>query len=375
MATPTPLSPSSHSFPHLDEMGDSQVIQIATNGDICLEIRKMPGNTKLHLQVSSHTLCEASNRFDREFNSSWKESIERAEANSAPGEKACVIQLSDDDADALILLFHVLHHKIQAVPTKCTPAQLLDLAVVADKYCCEKPLFPWTSVWLQGYLEELERGGMTFAESCEILYFSYIMDLPGDFDKISKAILFKYPATAFNEFPEHFLIRGNIFGKEIDITCASPAEFKARNVEMFLQIHECMENGFENIQKKRCASRAQFILRIRKALGRSGLWPLSIASQKFSVTETCDKLSEIRLCGAAVASALAKRCSTCRDWGYSGASRRQGYCYYPSPVNEEFKSSLMLNLFRLREGMRGVCLDCVKTSGESGMKHKCRLPH
>ncbi|OJD25575.1 hypothetical protein ACJ73_03052 [Blastomyces percursus] len=139
-----------------DGMGEPQVMQIATNNDICLEIRNMPENTKVHLQVSSHVLCEASNRFNREFNSSWKESIERAEANSAPGKAICVIQLFDDDADALILLFRVLHHKIETIPPECTPSQLLELVVVADKYCCVEPLFPWTGVWLQGHFDALE---------------------------------------------------------------------------------------------------------------------------------------------------------------------------------------------------------------------------
>ncbi|EGE80530.2 hypothetical protein BDDG_03471 [Blastomyces dermatitidis ATCC 18188] len=149
-----------------------------TNSEICLEIRKMPENTKLYLQVSSDTLCEAPNRFDRANSTPLGRKVSNGLSRIlAPGEKVCVIQLFDDDANALILLFRVLHHKIQAIPTKRTPSQLLDLAVVADKYCCEKPLFPFTGVWLQGHLEALEGDGMTFEKSLEILYFSYIMDL------------------------------------------------------------------------------------------------------------------------------------------------------------------------------------------------------
>ncbi|PGG97678.1 hypothetical protein GX51_07188 [Blastomyces parvus] len=345
-----------------DEMGEPQVIQIASNSDICLEVCKMPEKTKFHLQVSSQTLCEASNRFNREFNSSWKESIERAEANSASG-KTCVIQLFDDDVDALILLFHVLHHKIQAIPVKPTHSQLLELAVVAEKYFCVQPLFPWTVVWLQEYSEDLESAALRFEWICELLYFSYIVDVPDVFDKISKAILLKYPAYDFHEFPEHFLVRGNLL-----------AEFKAKNAEMFLQIHEFVEKAIQEIQNGRCAGRAHFIVRIREALNRSLVWPLTIYSREFSISDICTQISEICICGTPLDSSLVRNCS-CWNLGDPNPLHGERYCQIPQDVNGKLKRWLELNLRELFEDMDGVCLDCVKTSGESRMKRKCRLPH
>ncbi|EQL33072.1 hypothetical protein, variant [Blastomyces dermatitidis ATCC 26199] len=140
----TPLSLPSTSGDGMEERTSGHP-DCHTNSEICLEIRKMPENTKLYLQVSSDTLCEAPNRFDRANSTPLGRKVSNGLSRIlAPGEKVCVIQLFDDDANALILLFRVLHHKIQAIPTKRTPSQLLDLAVVADKYCCEKPLFPFT---------------------------------------------------------------------------------------------------------------------------------------------------------------------------------------------------------------------------------------
>ncbi|KKZ59854.1 hypothetical protein EMCG_05316 [[Emmonsia] crescens] len=353
-----PLSPSSNGEREEATPSDnSQIVQIAVKGDIWFVVNKGPEKTKFRLQVSSDTLSEASEYFNRQFNSTWKESIGRNEANSGPGRTPFSISLYDDDVDALILLFNVLHHKIPAIPREPTTADLLQLAVVADKYRCESAVFPWTRVWLQGYLAKLELPGTVFEGDYELLYFTYILDLPQAFDKVSRYILFRYPADGLVGFSEHFLIRRNIL-----------AEFKTRNAEMFIQINECVQNAIDKIQRRPCTGKAQLILRIHRALRRCGLWPLSTASKQFGVTETCTRISNIRL------SKPPSSTGSSSDL-YPRFSHHRAYCYDSKVGHYEFKTSLMLELDRLTEGMRGVCLDCVKTNGESEKERKCRVPH
>ncbi|EEQ87937.2 uncharacterized protein BDCG_03057 [Blastomyces dermatitidis ER-3] len=282
----------------------------------------MPENTKLYLQVSSDTLCEAPNRFDRANSTPLGRKVSNGLSRIlAPGEKVCVIQLFDDDANALILLFRVLHHKIQAIPTKRTPSQLLDLAVVADKYCCEKPLFPFTGVWLQGHLEALEGDGMTFEKSLEILYFSYIMDLS------TRSMSGKKPSGTFRT-------------DDVPAEPSSSSEFAKHSAGL-----AC---GHLRSHHRNSASQRPAPNYLRFAYAEPQLpfpWQQGVRHAGFGATP-----------------------GTC-----TYAAKR--YWDNPRPVNGDFKSSLWLELHQLTAGMCGVCLDCVTSSGESATKGKCRLPH
>lgn len=146
------------------------------------------------------------------------------------------------------------------------------------------------------------------------------------------------------------------------------AEFKTRNAEMFLQINGCVQNAIDKIQRRPCTGKAQLILRIHRALRRCGLWPLSTASKQFGVTETCTRISNIRL------SKPPSSTESSSDL-YPRFAHHRAYCYDSKVGHYEFKTSLILALNRLTEGMLGVCLDCVKTNGESAKERKCRVPH
>lgn len=96
------------------------------------------------LLVSSKILSLASPVFAAMFSPHFREGNSLATAASAP----ITIDLLEDAPAALENICNVLHYKHDLVTVKMHFHELLEIAVVADKYDLAKSLGPWRYIWL-----------------------------------------------------------------------------------------------------------------------------------------------------------------------------------------------------------------------------------
>lgn len=181
----------------------SQVV-IDPNGDISLEVSHPNG--KLNLLVSSHCLILASPVFATMLGSQFKEGVR---TRSISG-KTPLVLLPEDDAEAFVVLCHVIHHQTDEIPRNLPLACLKNLAIICDKYDCANVLAAWASVWIQTYIKT---SGWNDYNS--LLFVAYVLDLPDFFASISWEML-KSQAGPFVHFPglsDHALIRHDLVGK------------------------------------------------------------------------------------------------------------------------------------------------------------------
>ncbi|KAI0163592.1 hypothetical protein BJ166DRAFT_592393 [Pestalotiopsis sp. NC0098] len=131
--------PSSH--------GPSQQIDvhqtICTTGDLFLVV----GKQKLRFRVHSQCLQLASSVFQAKFLLVWSEGQNPLE------EQPKDISLGNDDSSAMWTICCVLHHRNDLVPLELPAEEVLQIAVVSDKYNLSCALKHVQETWLTKALE------------------------------------------------------------------------------------------------------------------------------------------------------------------------------------------------------------------------------
>lgn len=174
-------------------------------GDVALEVTLE--NHKIQLVVASNILILASSAFAPMFKSSVKEGLGERKATERP-----VISLTDDPAEAIILLCNVLHYRMHEVPERLTGGCLYDLAITCDKYGCTASIRSSSALWLQNGLETTNADNIY-----KLLFAAYVLDCPEEFSSISWRIIVDHvgPWNNLIEIAEHELIAGAILGMNI----------------------------------------------------------------------------------------------------------------------------------------------------------------
>jgi hypothetical protein len=154
----------------------STVVEIVSDGDVFLVV----GRNKMKLRVSSLFLKVASRPFSALFGPDWKEGH-----NMLSQDGPVEVPLPEDDSEALRLICAVIHHRNEMVPQKLAPADVLGVAVTADKYDCVGALKFASRDWLQ--LREMEARDLMFLTAA-----AYLFRNAEAFKEITKAIILNY---------------------------------------------------------------------------------------------------------------------------------------------------------------------------------------
>lgn len=127
-------------------------INVSPLGDVVLII----GTEKARLRVNSPCLVSSSKVFATMF-SRWPkgEGLSKEHSKEVP--------LVEDDADAIRIICCVIHHRNDIVPQSFTPREVLQIAIVADKYDFWVALKYAMVQWLQP------------GESSDVLDMGYLM--------------------------------------------------------------------------------------------------------------------------------------------------------------------------------------------------------
>ncbi|KAK6514819.1 hypothetical protein TWF506_007181 [Arthrobotrys conoides] len=64
------------------------------------------------------------------------------------GKQLRVLSLPDDDAEAMLIIFKIIHYETKLISKTLSYQLLVELAVVCDKYNCARILHPWPDTWI-----------------------------------------------------------------------------------------------------------------------------------------------------------------------------------------------------------------------------------
>ncbi|KAK0642145.1 hypothetical protein B0T16DRAFT_462149 [Cercophora newfieldiana] len=124
---------------------------IDPEGDVILHVSDDKSNREF--LVSSKILTLASPVFAKMFGPHFQEGIA---LRSSQG--SSTVRLEEDNPDAMGILLAALHFQTEAIPGE-TPGWdwLANLAVLSDKYDCNRALRPWIELWIRDAIVWLEK--------------------------------------------------------------------------------------------------------------------------------------------------------------------------------------------------------------------------
>jgi hypothetical protein len=106
-----------------------------------------------------------------------------------------VIEMLDDDAYGLDILFSIIHYKFYEIPDRPDVSQLYKIALVADKYDCTHLLVPWMKNWVTGLNWHIVMAnGQT--DDDKILYLTWVFGEGRWFSRIIAKVAHKATISA-----------------------------------------------------------------------------------------------------------------------------------------------------------------------------------
>ncbi|KAK5135234.1 hypothetical protein LTR08_005484 [Meristemomyces frigidus] len=303
---------------------------IDLGGDITLLVGRE--DAQVGLLVSKPLLSLVSKYFTTLFSATFKEG-----GDAATGKP---IKLEDDDPKAVITLCKILHMQYEPSGVSLTSNELLDLAIVADKYDCVKPLalslrsiFPDTGIYRAPFIDD-----------ANLVCASYLLDHPSLFRRYTQAIV-KDHTTSFKN------LASSGMGQRLPM--ALWLKLESKRAKILVGITASLTSNMVGhcpypwrCLRARAITTAQAINMVE-----AGLLPLNIRSESIStVLEKMAKLKPVH--------------------DVSGARACTGGC--PTTKLEAQTSYDDLRAQYDTE-CTGLCLDCVKAGGKN--EGKCRIEH
>jgi hypothetical protein len=155
--------------------------EIASCGDIILIVSAEAGI--LGLKVSSHVLCTASPVFHAMLgpNSQFKEACELRKCSV---ENPYELYLTEDYPQALTAVLLALHCRTEMVPVELTFKNLLELAIICDKYNCAGGVWVWVEAWIADWEPLKVTSGYE-----EWLFIAWVFGIEEGFEELSRKII------------------------------------------------------------------------------------------------------------------------------------------------------------------------------------------
>ncbi|CAD6572004.1 MAG: hypothetical protein ASARMPREDX12_004854 [Alectoria sarmentosa] len=305
---------------------------------------------KTEIQVSSKVLSLASPVFKALFSPNFAE-------GQPTSSQVSRIRLHDDDVESMRFMCAVLHHKC-ASANGIGLERLERLAVVTDKYGCVRAMYYWARCEINNTKHTKEPSRLLWPAYAfdEAQFFNsltkfMLLNLPNDGKAQSASAKYGIPKEIENHLPEGVL--ETIFLAERDVKrelqiqveqIISPIAEKRITGDFILGSDDLFFSHCD------CVSISSLI----NGLSRQGLWPLTSAVHRLSVSMLCKKLEA---CDFGLASRITKlkKCSRC-------------------PENVAAKVAKIRELASTK--FEGLCLDCIKNPGKTPEQRlQCRVPH
>ncbi|KAK5653078.1 hypothetical protein OQA88_9365 [Cercophora sp. LCS_1] len=365
---------------NIDEGGDLRLVlfekqpQSKSDNDGGEKTHTEPGSDEsrkpISLVVSSKILCLASPVFKVMLTGNFREAREFRNLNaSKEGQtEPYTIELPEDNPLGMTNLLHLLHFNFDKIPETIAVKEIEYIAILCDKYQCAHILQYCGRVWINDWIEALDGnppGDRLERNICRLLAFAYIAHLPLEFNRLAwllvcthngpllaatgkvKEVLFNHPLLS-QDVARHIDTRRQVVCRLFHEAIAAPLNTKWKTLD------------------GACFGAA-------KAIGRYLRWLQNIDiacnddsfrhrnfATLFALTESSDEASQaIR---ETVPQCTGYRCDCEQDRGITNG--------------KDLLQRLQDKLLPIKGyGKAFVCLDCLKTGGESRTEGNCKVPH
>ncbi|KAJ5751459.1 uncharacterized protein N7511_008424 [Penicillium nucicola] len=169
-----------------EEAQPACVVEIAETGDVFL----VTGPEKLKLRVESLILKATSKPFAAMLGPNWTRGREQPSS-----EKPVEILLPEDNAVSLKYICAVTHSRSQMIPKDVSAQDILDIAILADKYDFFDALEMASRSWLQ-VCEKNEAGNMA------LMAAAFVFGNAQSFRQTSKALVMDYAGSYLEIYTE-----------------------------------------------------------------------------------------------------------------------------------------------------------------------------
>ncbi|KAK1145669.1 hypothetical protein N8T08_003905 [Aspergillus melleus] len=169
-----------------EEAQPACVVEIAETGDVLL----VTGPEKLTLRVQSLILKATSKVFATMLAPTWTKNHE-----TPSPDKPMEMLFPEDNGTSLQYICAVTHSRGQMIPENLSPQDILDIAIVADKYDFIDALEMANRSWLR-VCEKDEAGNMA------LMAAAYMFRNAQAFRQISKALALDYAGSYLNIYTE-----------------------------------------------------------------------------------------------------------------------------------------------------------------------------
>lgn len=146
----------------MEEPQESHII-LDASGDLSLLVDE--GENQVTFRVSSKAMCLASPVWRVMLDPSGPFKEARPENDS--------VLFPEDDAQALQILLYIAHLQFHSIPENLSFTQLLNLAIICDKYDTARLLFPWFHKWGTSFRDS----ALELGHECSLLIAWVFRDL------------------------------------------------------------------------------------------------------------------------------------------------------------------------------------------------------
>lgn len=157
----------------MEEPQDSHII-LDASGDLSLLVGE--GENQMTFRVSSKAMCLASPVWRVMLDPSGPFKEARPENDS--------VILPEDDAQALQILLYIAHLQFHSIPETLSFTQLLNLAIICDKYDTARLIFPWFHKWEISF----KNSALELGHECSLLIAWVFRDL-GTFKDVADTLV------------------------------------------------------------------------------------------------------------------------------------------------------------------------------------------
>ncbi|KAF8243180.1 hypothetical protein K440DRAFT_78634 [Wilcoxina mikolae CBS 423.85] len=143
--TPNTLKPPSVGVRTYPKLPSS--VELSPTGDMIVELRsedKEPVTTTC--TVDSRILQLTSPVFRALLGGGFKEGVDLSRA-CEQNRELYKLELHDDNANAMFTILNILHHNTGKVRKSVSLPELVEIAVISEKYFISQPLYPWIEMW------------------------------------------------------------------------------------------------------------------------------------------------------------------------------------------------------------------------------------
>lgn len=157
-----------------DNPAPALTTDIAPTGDVVLVV----GPDRARLRVNSHCLRSASKVFDAMFGPNWNEGKNMTAATPKD------VTLEEDDAESMRTTCCVIHHRNDSSPLAPEPEQLLQIAILVNKYVLNVAIKHAAFFWL-----DYGRNDATISEMGYLMIAAYLFRAGEPFRRLTQRLI------------------------------------------------------------------------------------------------------------------------------------------------------------------------------------------